>query len=81
RRLWVDATWRGRGVGRALMATLEDAARQLGLTDLELRTGNRQPEAVALYAATGWERRHTDDSGHALPDWLIRFTKQLVPAS
>ena len=47
---------RGQGVARALMAGIEDAARDLGLTDLRLGTGDRQPEAVALYESTGWER-------------------------
>ena len=41
---------RGQGVARALMAGVEDAARELGLADLRLGTGDRQPEAVALYA-------------------------------
>ena len=50
-------TWRGQGVARALMAAIEDAARDLGLTALRLGTGDRQPEAVALYASGGWERR------------------------
>src|SRR5271165_4817918 len=75
RRLWVDPAWRGRGVGRALMAALEVAARDLGHTDLQLSTGNRQPEAVALYEATGWERLHMDREGRPLPDWHIRFAK------
>ena len=44
---------RGQGVGRALMAAVEDAARELGLTDLRLGTGDGQPEAVALYASIG----------------------------
>ncbi len=75
RRLWVDPAWRGRGVGRALMGSLEMAARELGLSDLQLSTGNRQPEAVTLYEATGWERLHVDREGRPLPDWHIRFAK------
>ncbi len=76
KRLWVDPGWRGRGIGRALMAALERAARDLGLADLELFTGDRQPEAVALYAATGWERRFEDADGNALFPGYIRFTKR-----
>ncbi len=56
RRLWVDPDCRGQGVARHLMATLEDAARSLGLSALRLVTGERQPEAVALYESSGWER-------------------------
>lgn len=77
KRLWVDPAWRGRGVGRALMAALEDAALGLGLTELELGTGDRQPEAVALYAGAGWERRIADRAGRPLPEWHIRFTRGL----
>jgi GNAT superfamily N-acetyltransferase len=69
RRLWVGPDWRGRGIGRRLMAALEDAARDLGLTSLRLATGGCQPEAVALYESSGW-------------DWVdvegFRFRKELV---
>lgn len=79
KRLWVDPDWRERGVGRALMAALEGAAQRLGFDSLELATGDRQPEAVALYAATGWERRRLDDEGRALPACHLWFTKHLGP--
>jgi GNAT superfamily N-acetyltransferase len=70
RRLWVDPAWRGRGVGRALMAALELAAADLGHMRLQLATGDRQPEAVALYEATGWARVDVEVCG-------IRFVKPL----
>ena len=70
RRLWVDPAWRGRGVGRALMAALELAAADLGHMRLQLATGDRQPEAVALYEATGWGRVDVEVCG-------IRFVKPL----
>ena len=72
RRLWVDPGARGRGVGRALMAALEKEAAHRGLTSLQLATGDRQPEAVALYDATGWER--VDD----VEVCGIRFVKRLT---
>ena len=77
RRLWVDPGWRGRGVGRDLMTRLEHAARDMGMTVLRLATGDRQPEAVSLYAAMGWERVYvTPEGAPLLPGW-IRFTKVL----
>jgi GNAT superfamily N-acetyltransferase len=76
RRLWVDPDWRGRGLGRALMAALEQAAADLGHTTLQLGTGDRQPEAVALYEATGWERL-TVDADAGVEVCAIRFVKPL----
>jgi len=75
RRLWVDAAWRGRGIGRDLMAGLEAAARDLGLEVLRLATGDRQPEAVSLYQGTGWERVFVTPEGAPLAPGWIRFRK------
>jgi GNAT superfamily N-acetyltransferase len=78
RRLWVDPGQRGQGIARALMAGAEDGARELGLTDLRLGTGDRQPEAVALYASSGWERVHVGNDGRPVPPRHIWFVKQLA---
>lgn len=56
KRMYVDPAVRGRGVARALLARLEEAARAAGAARLRLITGEAQPEAVALYASAGWER-------------------------
>jgi GNAT superfamily N-acetyltransferase len=78
RRLWVDPAARGQGIARALMAGVEDAARELGLFELRLGTGDRQPEAVALYASAGWERVFAGPDGRPVPDRHIWFGKQLT---
>jgi GNAT superfamily N-acetyltransferase len=80
RRLWVHPESRGHGVARALMGGIEDAARDLGLTDLRLGTGDRQPEAVALYESAGWQRVRVGNDGRPVPPRHIWFTKQLTPA-
>ena len=54
KRLWVDPAARGQGLARRLMRAIEDEARRLGLTRLKLDTNEHLPEAIALYAATGW---------------------------
>jgi GNAT superfamily N-acetyltransferase len=77
KRLWVDPPWRGRGLGRALMDALEEEARRLGLVALQLGTGDRQPEAIALYQSTGWVRELLDDDGRPLPPGHYRFSKRL----
>lgn len=56
KRLFIDADHRRLGLASALLARLEDAARELGARELFLQTGNRQPEAIALYERNGWER-------------------------
>jgi GNAT superfamily N-acetyltransferase len=56
KRVYVDPSARGLGVGRALMASLLDLARGLGHERLWLETGEPQAGAVALYERTGWAR-------------------------
>jgi GNAT superfamily N-acetyltransferase len=45
---------RGRGIGRTLMSRLEDIAREGGASRIILQTGDRQPDAVALYERVGY---------------------------
>jgi len=54
KRVIVAEAARGRGVGRALMGRLEELAREAGVPRLILQTGNRQPDAVALYEKIGY---------------------------
>jgi GNAT superfamily N-acetyltransferase len=56
KRVVVAAGQRGRGVGRAVMTEVERVAREAGATRVILQTGDRQPEAEALYLALGWTR-------------------------
>ncbi len=54
KRVVVHASQRGRGLGRALMLELERIARAAHIDRLILQTGDRQPEAVALYESLGY---------------------------
>jgi GNAT superfamily N-acetyltransferase len=54
RRIFLDERARGRGVGRALLAQLEDHARTVGYERVRLTTGDRQPEALGLFRAAGY---------------------------
>lgn len=56
KRVVVAAAARGRGTGRALMTEAERLARAAGVTRMVLQTGDRQPDAEALYLALGWTR-------------------------
>jgi GNAT superfamily N-acetyltransferase len=54
KRMYVVPEARGRGISKALLAALEDAARERGWTTLRLETGPLQPEAVGLYTSAGY---------------------------
>ncbi len=54
KRMYVAPEVRGRRVAERLLHGLEDAARELGYSSLVLETGERQPEALRLYARCGW---------------------------
>jgi putative acetyltransferase len=54
KRMYVAPDLRGYGIGRALLAALEDEALKLGVRRLVLETGIRQMRALALYRATGF---------------------------
>lgn len=67
KRLFVAPEARGTGMGRALMAELEAAARDLGLRVLLLETGPELAAAVALYAALGYQARGSFGDYEDLP--------------
>jgi GNAT superfamily N-acetyltransferase len=54
KRMYVVPEARGRGVSRAVLGALENAARERGWTTLRLETGPRQPEAIGLYVSAGY---------------------------
>lgn len=56
KRTFVDPGFRGAGVGYALLDAVEQAAREAGARRVVLQTGDRQPEAVALYTKAGYSR-------------------------
>ena len=54
KRMYVVPDARGRGVARALLEALEDAARGLGYEVARLDTGPRQPRAQRMYERAGY---------------------------
>jgi GNAT superfamily N-acetyltransferase len=56
KRMYTSPSARRRGVSRAVLARLESEAAGFGYRRLQLQTGLRQPEAMALYAASGYHR-------------------------
>ena len=54
KRMYVVPAARGRGLSRILLADLERRAVAAGRRRLVLETGIRQPEAIGLYASSGY---------------------------
>ncbi|GAA2753811.1 GNAT family N-acetyltransferase [Amnibacterium kyonggiense] len=74
KRMWSHPERRRLGLAGRVLALLEQRAAELGYTGLELTTGARQPEAVALYLRHGW----TPDFDPTAPQdeaAYLRFTK------
>jgi GNAT superfamily N-acetyltransferase len=59
KRMYVRPAGRGRGVARALLAALEQAARDTGHERVRLDTGPKQPDARHIYRTSGY--REIDD--------------------
>lgn len=74
KRMWVSPVARGRGIGRAILAAIERAARSSGVTVIRLETGIRQPEAIGLYRAAGFVEIGT--FGSYRPDPLSTFMEK-----
>lgn len=55
KRLYVGGSGRRGGLARRILERLETAARDAGFVAMRLDTGNRQPEALALFRSTGYE--------------------------
>lgn len=56
KRIWTDSGHRQRGFAVRLLAELETEITARGYRRIYLTTGHRQPEAEALYLATGYRR-------------------------
>jgi GNAT superfamily N-acetyltransferase len=54
KRMWTHSAHRRRGLARRVLAELEAEAKRRGYRRLVLTTGPKQPEAAALYLATGY---------------------------
>jgi len=78
KRIWTDSGHRRRGLARTLLLQLEAEITERGYRRVYLTTGDRQPEAEALYLAAGYTRL-TDPlpaDGEVYP---IAFSKELQP--
>jgi GNAT superfamily N-acetyltransferase len=76
KRIWTDRAHRRAGHARALLVELENIIAARGYRRVYLTTGHRQPEAEALYEATGYTRLPEPLPARG-PVFPIAFVKQL----
>ena len=76
KRMWVDESARGTGLGRRLLAELERHAREHGARTVRLETNRSLVEAISLYRSAGYvEVPRFNDEPYA-DHW---FEKRLDP--
>jgi putative acetyltransferase len=76
KRMFVRQDQRGRGIARLLVLELEQYALRQGAELLRLATGERQPEAIALYESLGYQT--AERYGKYVTDPVSRcYTKKL----
>jgi GNAT superfamily N-acetyltransferase len=77
KRIWTDQAHRRRGLATALLVELEKTIAARGYRRVYLTTGNRQPEAEALYESAGYTRLSEPLPSRG-PVFPIAFTKGLA---
>jgi len=85
KRMYTREAARGRGVGTAILARLEDEARAAGKPVLRLETGIHQRDAIGLYERCGFRRRaafghYADMPPHRIATSIF-YEKPLSPAA
>jgi GNAT superfamily N-acetyltransferase len=76
KRMYVVPAARRRGHARRLLGALETAAREAGLTRVQLDTNAQQPEALLLYEACGYREIPDYNGSPTATHW---FEKRLDP--
>ena len=77
KRMWIDPTRRGLGVGRRLLARLEDVRTRPRLHRVVLDTNGALVEAIAMYRRAGYEAVERYNDNPYAQHW---FAKHLGPA-
>jgi GNAT superfamily N-acetyltransferase len=75
KRIYVAPSARGRGIARTLLTSLESTARELGYRRVRLDTGERLPEAQALFRSSGYTEIEDYNANPFAASW---FEKRLA---
>ena len=72
KRLWVAPEGRGSGLGRRLLRACEAKAVEMGACVARLDTGDRQREALALFASNGYRQIDDYNANPSASYWFER---------
>ncbi len=79
KKVYLDRAYRGRGLGRRLIALVEDAAAKAGVAQIELWSDTRFVTAHAVYERLGYTRSALTRELHDLSRSVeFHFTKRLL---
>jgi GNAT superfamily N-acetyltransferase len=78
KRMYVNPSLRGQGIGCVLLDALEREARLVGVTRIVLETGTRLASAIKLYEAMGYARIPLYGEYLSSPDTSVCFGKSIA---
>jgi putative acetyltransferase len=78
KRMYVEPSARGQGIGRALLDALEREARMLGVTRIVLETGTRLIAAIRMYEGMGYARIPLFGEYLSSPETSLCFGKSVT---
>ncbi len=70
KRMWVDASVRGLGLGRRMLEALEATAADLGCDTVQLETNRALTTAIRLYRSAGYEEVDAFNDEHYAHHWF-----------
>lgn len=78
KRVYVNPLFRGQGIASLLIAAMEKALKEKGLTDLHLETGVFQEKAITLYEKLGYVRTDAFGDYQQSPDPLSVYMMKTI---
>jgi len=66
KRMFVVPSFRGKGIASAMVQELEAWAKEQGFHEVVLETGNKQPEAIAMYQKLGYSDSKKPEQNHEI---------------
>lgn len=81
KRMWVSPSVRGLGVGRRMLAALEQAGAELGFTTIQLETNRALPEAIQLYRSAGYSEVAPFNDETYAHHWFEKHLNAEAPAT